>query len=151
LLQDPLPGAVAPPPAEQVVDPVPRWTRSRTPGTCASIRLRYQLLHAHLAAGADPAALTPDTSPLATPTRHTRRTFEQTVQLLELFLHCEGRAPNARETIQVDGEAVRIGAWLAKTRSKHRSEGLPVEHARLVAVLFDDDWTTDGAAPAVLA
>ncbi|MFI1700715.1 helicase associated domain-containing protein [Streptomyces bobili] len=58
-------------------------------------------------------ALTPDTTPL-TPAR---RTFEETVQLLELFLHREGRAPAARESLWADGDPIRIGAWLAKTRT----------------------------------
>ncbi|MGW3938364.1 Helicase associated domain protein [Streptomyces phaeochromogenes] len=149
---------------------------------------KYHLLRAHLADGADPAALsrnthlgtvkigswlhrqlttwhtlatgkqqlmtglglTPDSSPLA-PARRTRRTFEETVQLLELFLHREGRAPTAREEITVDDERVRIGPWLAKARSTHRSGQLPQEHAALVASLFDGDWTDDTAAPAIPA
>ncbi|BDM74868.1 helicase (plasmid) [Streptomyces nigrescens] len=148
---------------------------------------KYHLLRAHLADGADSAALTrdtllagvkigswlhrqlttwhtlhpgqqqlmtslgltPETNPLA-PARRTRRTFEQTVQLLELFLHREGRAPAARETIRVDGDTVKIGAWLAKARTKHRVGQLPDEHVRLVAALFDGDWTTEGTAPAAL-
>ncbi|MEU5099765.1 Helicase associated domain protein [Streptomyces sp. NPDC020996] len=93
--------------------------------------------------------LTPDTNPLA-PARRTRRTFEQTVQLLELFLHREGRAPQARESIRVDGDTVRIGAWLAKARTKHRTGQLPETHVRLVAALFDGDWTAEDAVPAVL-
>ncbi|MFJ5064618.1 Helicase associated domain protein [Streptomyces nigra] len=149
---------------------------------------KYHLLRAHLASGADPAALTRDTvlagvkigswlgrqlstwsalangqqqlmtalgltpeaNPLA-PARRTRRTFEQTVQLLELFLHREGRAPTARETIRVDGDTVNLGAWLAKARTKHRTGQLPETHLRLVAALFDGDWTTETAVPAVLA
>ncbi|WP_327350142.1 Helicase associated domain protein [Streptomyces sp. NBC_01321] len=94
-------------------------------------------------------ALTPTTTPL-TASRRDRRTFEQTVQLLELFLHREGRAPTAREEIRVDGESVRIGPWLAKTRTKHRSGLLPAEHERLVAALFDGDWTDETAACAVV-
>jgi hypothetical protein len=93
--------------------------------------------------------LTRDTNPLA-PARRTRRTFEQTVQLLELFLHREGRAPTARESIRVDGDTVKIGAWLAKARTKHRARQLPEEHARLVAALFDGDWTAEDAVPALL-
>lgn len=93
--------------------------------------------------------LTPDTNPLA-PARRTRRTFEETVQLLELFLHREGRAPTARETIRVDGDTVNLGAWLAKARTKHRTGQLPETHVRLVAALFDGDWTTEDAIPAVL-
>ncbi|MFI1303374.1 DEAD/DEAH box helicase [Streptomyces sioyaensis] len=148
---------------------------------------KYHLLRAHLADGADSAALTRDTllagvkigswlhrqlttwhtlhpgqqqlmtslgltperTPLA-PARRTRRTFEQTVQLLELFLHREGRAPAARETIRVDGDTVKIGAWLAKARTKHRSGQLPDNHVRLVAALFEGDWTAEDAVPAVL-
>ncbi|MEV0374667.1 Helicase associated domain protein [Streptomyces sp. NPDC050636] len=94
--------------------------------------------------------LTHNNNPLA-PTRRTRRTFEQTVQLLELFLHREGRAPAARERIRVDGETVSIGAWLAKARTKHRASQLPDEHVRMVATLFDGDWTEDTTAPATLA
>ncbi|AIR96053.1 putative helicase [Streptomyces glaucescens] len=93
--------------------------------------------------------LTPENNPL-TPARRTRRTFEQTVQLLELFLHREGRAPTARESIRVDGDTVKIGAWLAKARTKHRARQLPEEHARLVAALFDGDWTAEDAVPALL-
>jgi hypothetical protein len=91
--------------------------------------------------------LTPDTNPLAP----ARRTFEETVQLLELFLHREGRAPTARETIRVDGDTVKIGAWLAKARTKHRVGQLPKAHARLVATLFDGDWTAEDVVPAVLS
>ncbi|WP_037622751.1 DEAD/DEAH box helicase [Streptomyces aureus] len=149
---------------------------------------KYHLLRAHLATGADPTALTPDTvlaavkigswlrrqlttwpalapgqqqlmaalgltpqtNPIA-PARRTRRTFEQSVQILELFLHREGRAPTSRETIRVDGETVQLGAWLAKTRFKHGGGRLPEAHARLVAALFDGDWTTEGAVPAAMA
>ncbi|WP_284506343.1 helicase associated domain-containing protein [Streptomyces cellostaticus] len=93
--------------------------------------------------------LTPDTNPLA-PARRTRRTFEETVQLLELFLHREGRTPAARETIRVDGDTVKIGAWLAKARTKHRARQLPETHVRLVAALFEGDWTAEDAVPAVL-
>ncbi|WP_405914515.1 Helicase associated domain protein [Streptomyces sp. NBC_00728] len=149
---------------------------------------KYHLLRTHLAAGADPTALTrdtvlagvkigswlnrqlitwpaltggqqqmmtalrltPDTNPL-TPARRTRRSFEQTVQLLELFLHRERRAPASREEIVVDGDTVKLGAWLAKARTKHRDGRLPEAHARLVAALFDGDWTTEGAVPAAVA
>ncbi|MFF8431688.1 Helicase associated domain protein [Streptomyces sp. NPDC016566] len=148
---------------------------------------KYHLLRAHLATGADPAALTrdtqlagvkigswlarqlatwaalesgqqqlmtalrltPETNPLA-PAHRARRTFAQTVQLLELFLHREGRIPAVRETIRVDGDTVKIGAWLAKARHRHRSGQLPEADARLVAALFDGDWTTEDAIPAVL-
>ncbi|MFE7779277.1 Helicase associated domain protein [Streptomyces sp. NPDC057445] len=91
--------------------------------------------------------LTPGTNPLA-PTRRARRTFEQTVQLLELFLHRERRAPTARETITVDGETVRLGPWFAKTRTKHRAGQLSQDHERLVAALFDGDWLVEDAVPA---
>jgi superfamily II DNA or RNA helicase len=93
--------------------------------------------------------LTPATSPLA-PARRAHRTFEQAVQLLELFLHREGRVPAARESIRVDGDSVRIGAWLAKARTKHRAGQLPDEQSRLLAALFDGDWTDETAAPAAV-
>ncbi|MFF7369772.1 DEAD/DEAH box helicase [Streptomyces tricolor] len=94
--------------------------------------------------------LTPEDNPIA-PARRARRTFEETVQLLELFRHREGRTPAARETIRVDGDTVKIGAWLAKTRHRHRSGQLPDHHVRLVAALFEGDWTAEDAVPAVLA
>lgn len=95
-------------------------------------------------------SLTPDSNPL-TPPRRARRTFAQTAQLLELFLHREGRAPAARETIRVDGDTVKIGAWLAKARTKHRAGQLPDADAHLVAALFDGDWTSEDAVPAAVA
>lgn len=91
--------------------------------------------------------LTPDANPLASQQR-TRRTFEETVQLLELFLHREHRAPTARETITVNGDSVKIGPWLAKTRTKHRAGQLRADHALLVAALFDNDWLNESAPPA---
>ncbi|WP_416962312.1 Helicase associated domain protein [Streptomyces sp. Agncl-13] len=91
--------------------------------------------------------LTPDIHPL-TAARRPRRTFAQTVQILEVFLHRERRAPTAREEITVDGEHVKIGPWLAKTRTKHRSGQLPAQQAALVAALFDGDWTGEAAPPA---
>ncbi|MEU8653569.1 hypothetical protein [Streptomyces sp. NPDC048737] len=84
--------------------------------------------------------LTPAGNPLAL-ARRTRHTLGQTVQLLELFLHREGRAPAAREAICVAGDTVKSGAWLAKARTKHRSGRLPEAHAHLVAALFEEDWT----------
>ncbi|GGP77603.1 DEAD/DEAH box helicase [Streptomyces sindenensis] len=94
--------------------------------------------------------LTPATSPL-TPARRTRRTFAQTVQLLELFLHRHGRAPTARETLRVDGDTVQIGPWFAKTRTKHREGQLPADHQALVAALFDGDWCAPDPVPAAVA
>ncbi|WP_330343398.1 Helicase associated domain protein [Streptomyces longwoodensis] len=93
--------------------------------------------------------LTPEAGPLA-PAHRSRRTFEETVQLLELFLHREGRIPAARETVRVDGDTVKLGAWLAKTRHRNRSGQLPDPHVRLVAALFDGDWTAENAVPAAL-
>ncbi|MGW3248619.1 Helicase associated domain protein [Streptomyces sp. NPDC001070] len=86
--------------------------------------------------------LTPATNPLKTPSK-ARRTFAQTVQLLELFIAREGRPPTAREEILVDGDTVKIGPWLAKARTKHRAGQLPANHATLIASLFDGDWTDD--------
>lgn len=83
-----------------------------------------------------PFDLTPEANPLA-PACRSRRTFEETVQLLELFPHREGCVPAARETVRVDGDTAKLGAWLAKTRHRHRSGQLPDFHVRLVAALFD--------------
>ena len=94
--------------------------------------------------------LTPTTNPLA-PARRARRTFAHTVQLLELFVHREGRAPTAREAITVDGEKVQIGPWLAKARTKKRAGQLPAEHDHLLALLFEGDWADDTAQPVALA
>lgn len=91
--------------------------------------------------------LSAEANPLA-PARRTRRTFEETVQLLELFLHRERRAPTAREEITVDGDTVKIGPWFAKARTKHRSGQLDTGHERLVAALFDGDWIDEDVAPA---
>ncbi|MFJ5829577.1 Helicase associated domain protein [Streptomyces sp. NPDC093089] len=91
--------------------------------------------------------LTPDASTLA-PRPTARRTFAQTVQILELFLHRERRAPAARETIAVDGDTVKIGAWFAKTRTKMRAGQLDTEHARLIAALFEGEWTDENPVPA---
>ncbi|MFJ3339278.1 hypothetical protein [Streptomyces sp. NPDC086766] len=70
---------------------------------------------------------------------------------LFVFLHREGCIPTARETIRVDGDTIKIGAWLTKTRTKHRSGRLPAEQAHLIATFFDGDWTDEGAAPAAVA
>ncbi|GHE71568.1 DEAD/DEAH box helicase [Streptomyces capitiformicae] len=56
-------------------------------------------------------------TPSATPAAR-RRSFARTVQILSLFLERWQRTPGAREWIEVDGERVMIGPWLAKTRTK---------------------------------
>ncbi|WP_329082250.1 helicase associated domain-containing protein [Streptomyces niveus] len=45
---------------------------------------------------------------------------------------------------------VRIGAWLAKIRTKGRAGQLPPDREALVAALFDGDWTSDSAQPVPL-
>ncbi|NMO36887.1 hypothetical protein HG826_25565 [Streptomyces sp. GMY01] len=71
--------------------------------------------------------LTPDQGPLparststsATPgTRARRRSFQQTAELLRLFVERWGRPPNAREGMEIDGEHVMIGLYLRKVRTK---------------------------------
>ncbi|MFE7393983.1 hypothetical protein [Streptomyces sp. NPDC057582] len=91
--------------------------------------------------------LTPAPSTL-TPRPATRRAFAETVQFLELFLHRERRAPAARKASTVDGDTVKIGPWFAKMRTKHRAGQLDPEHERLVAALFEGDWTAKDPAPA---
>ncbi|MEV6175604.1 hypothetical protein ACIHAR_28940 [Streptomyces sp. NPDC052016] len=46
---------------------------------------------------------------------------------------------------------MRIGAGLAKARTEHRAGQLPDAHVRLVAALFDGDWTDETAVPAAVA
>ncbi|MGW9438667.1 Helicase associated domain protein [Streptomyces sp. NPDC055607] len=93
--------------------------------------------------------LTPDSSPLRPPTP-ARRSFEDMVQLLELFLHREQRTPAAREEIVLDGEKVRIGAWLAKARLKKREGRMTQAQEQLLSALFDGDWWHADATPALL-
>ncbi|ALO98851.1 hypothetical protein SHL15_7871 [Streptomyces hygroscopicus subsp. limoneus] len=68
---------------------------------------------------------------------------------MELLLHREGRVPAARETVRVDGDTVKLGAWLAKARHRHRAFQLPDHHVRLVSAPFEGNWTTEDAVPAV--
>ncbi|MER6781165.1 MULTISPECIES: Helicase associated domain protein [unclassified Streptomyces] len=91
--------------------------------------------------------LTPGTSTLA-PRPAARRTFAETVQILELFLHRERRAPAARESITVDGDTIKIGPWFAKARTKHRAGQLSPQHEHLLAALFEDEWTGENPSPA---
>ncbi|PJE98134.1 hypothetical protein CUT44_08735 [Streptomyces carminius] len=51
------------------------------------------------------------------------------------------------------GRGERVGLTvlaMPKAHIKHRSGQFPETHARLVAALFDGDWTAEGAVPAVL-
>jgi hypothetical protein len=70
------------------------------------------------------------------------------IRMVPLLSRCDGARPSA--AIRVDGDTVKIGAWLAKARTKHRSGQLPDHHVRLVAALFEGDWTAEDAIPAVL-
>ncbi|MBL1109732.1 hypothetical protein JK361_35030 [Streptomyces sp. 5-8] len=54
------------------------------------------------------------------------------------------------EPSPLEGGTVKIGAWLAKARPRHRSGRLPEADVRLVAALFDGDWAADDAVPAAL-
>ncbi|WP_106437559.1 MULTISPECIES: DEAD/DEAH box helicase [Kitasatospora] len=88
--------------------------------------------------------LTPASSPLPRLAR-TRRTFRQNTDLLEAFLvREEGRLPEARESIIVDGEKIAIGAWLAKARSRARSGALRAEDRATITGLLGEEWA---AAP----
>jgi hypothetical protein len=64
---------------------------------------------------------------------HGVRGFGQTARILSLFVERWGRAPGAREWINVDGERVMIGPWLAKARTRLNSGQLPAEQERLLA------------------
>ncbi|MFJ9154180.1 Helicase associated domain protein [Streptomyces sp. NPDC102270] len=71
-----------------------------------------------------------------------RRTFAQTAEILQLFVQRWGRTPGTREWIEVDGDRVMIGPWLAKARTKRNSGQLPYNHAELLSQILQEDWTT---------
>ncbi|MGW1491300.1 Helicase associated domain protein [Streptomyces sp. NPDC002402] len=94
----------------------------------------------------DHIALKPGTS-TPKPGRRTRRTFEQTAGLLQMFIDRNGRPPGAREGIDVDGERVLIGPWLCKARTKKSASQLPPGHDQLLAKILGEDWTGHPAPP----
>jgi hypothetical protein len=60
------------------------------------------------------------------------------VQILSLFLERWQCTPGAREWIEVDGERVMIGPWLAKTRTKLNNGQLaPGQEQMLAQVLAE--------------
>ncbi|MEV4228282.1 Helicase associated domain protein [Streptomyces bobili] len=67
------------------------------------------------------------------PSTSRRRTFAQTTEILGLFVARWGRTPGAREWIEVDGDRVMIGPWLAKVRTKLNADQLPSEQEELVS------------------
>ncbi|MGW6207382.1 Helicase associated domain protein [Streptomyces sp. NPDC055089] len=79
------------------------------------------------------------TSPPAA--RRNRRSFEQTAQILQLFVENCGRPPGAREWIEVDGERIMIGPWLCKARTRHNAHQLTQEQDELMAQILQADWT----------
>ncbi|MFI9835243.1 Helicase associated domain protein [Streptomyces sp. NPDC051913] len=80
-----------------------------------------------------------------------RRSFTETLQILAHFLERWQRTPGAREWIEVDGERVMIGPWLAKTRTKLKSGQLPSGQQQLLSDVLAEhglqaaptpvDWT----------
>ncbi|MFS8202603.1 Helicase associated domain protein [Streptomyces sp. CWNU-52B] len=68
-----------------------------------------------------------------------RRTFAQTAKILQLFVERWGRTPGAREWIDVDGDRVMIGPWLAKARTKRNSGQLPESQAQLLAQILQEE------------
>ncbi|MEU6846297.1 type III restriction endonuclease subunit R [Streptomyces sp. NPDC046716] len=67
-----------------------------------------------------------------------RRTFAQTAEILKLFVERWERIPGAREWIDVDGERIMIGPWLAKTRTKLNAGQLPHSQAELLEQIIAD-------------
>ncbi|GGL95683.1 hypothetical protein GCM10010129_44500 [Streptomyces fumigatiscleroticus] len=65
-----------------------------------------------------------------------------TALILGLFLERWGRTPGAREWIEVDGERVMIGPWLAKARTKLNAGQLPYKHAKLLSETLGGHGTT---------
>ncbi|MGX4695047.1 hypothetical protein [Streptomyces sp. JNUCC 63] len=71
-----------------------------------------------------------------------RRSFAQTAEILALFVERWQRTPGAREGIEVDGEHVMIGPWLAKARTKRNAGQLPQQQAALLSRILQEDWST---------
>ncbi|MFF9311715.1 helicase associated domain-containing protein [Streptomyces sp. NPDC014748] len=104
--------------------------------------------------------LTPDQGPLparststsATPgTRARRRSFQQTAELLRLFVERWGRPPNAREGMEIDGEHVMIGPCLRKVRTKQNLRQRTEEQDQLMTEILKSNWTTTDRASATKA
>ncbi|MGW3036546.1 Helicase associated domain protein [Streptomyces sp. NPDC001178] len=76
-----------------------------------------------------------------------RRSFAQTVQILALFLQRWQRTPGAREWIEVDGERVMIGPWLAKARTKLNAGQLPARQQQLLSQVLAEHGLETAAAP----
>ncbi|MCX5563652.1 DEAD/DEAH box helicase [Streptomyces sp. NBC_00038] len=76
-----------------------------------------------------------------------RRTFAQTAEILQLFVRRWGRTPGAREWIEVDGERVMIGPWLAKARTKLNASQLPTSQAELLSATLAEHDIDPGPAP----
>jgi superfamily II DNA or RNA helicase len=74
-----------------------------------------------------------------------RRTFAQTAEILQLFVERWGRTPGAREWIEVDGERVMIGPWLAKASTKRKAGQLPLSQAQLMSRILQEDWSAPQA------
>lgn len=90
--------------------------------------------------------LAPGTNPLA-PARRARRTFEQTVQLLELFLHRERRPPppGRRSPLTARPSGSALGS---PRRAPSTAPVSSVGITNGVAALFDGDWLDEDAVPA---
>ncbi|MFE7029099.1 Helicase associated domain protein [Streptomyces sp. NPDC057621] len=73
------------------------------------------------------------------PSAPRRRTFAQTAEILQLFVERWQRPPGAREWIDVDGDRVMIGPWLAKTRTKRNAGQLPASQAHLLEQILQED------------
>jgi superfamily II DNA or RNA helicase len=73
-------------------------------------------------------------------TKRTRRSFEQTAQILRLFLERWNRPPGAREWVEIDGERIMIGPWLCKARTRRNAGRLSEEQDRLMAEILQTDW-----------
>ncbi|MEU9602043.1 Helicase associated domain protein [Streptomyces sp. NPDC048109] len=71
-----------------------------------------------------------------------RRSFEQTAQILRLFVERWNRPPGAREWVEVDGERIMIGPWLCKARAKRNAGQLTREQDHLMAEILQADWNT---------
>ncbi|MFE2828593.1 Helicase associated domain protein [Streptomyces sp. NPDC059271] len=81
-------------------------------------------------------------------TKPRRRTFEQTLLILRMFLDRWQRPPGARESIDVDGEHVMIGPWYTKNRSRLLAGQLPPHHTQMLTDLLTEHGLTPTPRPA---
>ncbi|WP_086859487.1 DEAD/DEAH box helicase [Streptomyces milbemycinicus] len=79
--------------------------------------------------------------------KRTRRTFQQTAEILRLFVERWDRPPGAREWIEADGDRIMIGPWLCKVRTKQNTGQLTQEQDQLMEEILQKNWRDTDPAP----